>query len=452
MIIGLRLRVRSDLSSMICAFQRCSSLLLLMLNLSACQSDWLPHADLAPSYEPPQYVVPASWHGSSPFVEAKPSDGELRQDWWKLFNDPVLNGLEEQAMAANPDLQAAAERFVQARDMMMKARSRRIPQVGVGFDASDNRQSVNRLFRAPGEPLEESSVWGGGLASWEPDFWSAIRNATRVELYRAEERAAEYGLARLSLQAEIAANYFTLRGYDAQVAIYAQSIALYKQSLDLVSLHVSVVVEGHRARTTVDHVFRNPHGRQLEGMFEYPLPAGASPSYYAMFLGATRTAEPPRFKPLAAGKPPLLPEALKPAELARQVDAADWGKLQEARLVPPEKAVETYEELPSDTEVFRILRNMGERGLLAGFPAVLVGRAKAWERDRRLTPDQKRAYADAQRAAVLRAVSAYAPEAVVRHGSMQSGSTFISKPFSPAVFVRKVRAVLDDDRHGGASP
>ena len=74
----------------------------------------------------------------------------------------------------------------------------------------------------------------GGLASWEPDFWSAIRNATRVELYRAEERAADYGLARLSLQAEIAANYFTLRGYDAQVAIYTQSIDLYKRSLDLV--------------------------------------------------------------------------------------------------------------------------------------------------------------------------------------------------------------------------
>jgi NodT family efflux transporter outer membrane factor (OMF) lipoprotein len=234
MIIGLRMRVKSDVSSMVRAFRRRSGLVLLMLNLSACQSGWLPHADLAPFYEPPQYVVPASWHGASPFVEAKPSDSELRPDWWELYDDPVLNRLEEQAMAANPDLQAAAERFVQARDVMMKARSRRIPQIGAGFDASDNRQSVNRLFRAPNEPLEESSVWGGGIASWEPDFWSAIRNATRVETYRAEERAADWGLARLSLQAEIAANYFTLRGYDAQVAIYAQSIALYKQSLDLV--------------------------------------------------------------------------------------------------------------------------------------------------------------------------------------------------------------------------
>ncbi len=208
---------------------RCG-LLLLALNVSGC----LPHVDLAPPYEPAQFVVPVSWRGVSPFVEAKPSDGELRQDWWKLYNDPVLNKLEEQAMVANPDLQAAGERFVQARDVMMQARSRRIPHVGLGFDASSNRESVNRLFRPPNIPLQESTVSTGGIASWEPDFWSAIRNATSVEIYRAEERAADYGLARLSLQAEIAANYFTLRGFDAQLAIYKQSIALYKRSLDLV--------------------------------------------------------------------------------------------------------------------------------------------------------------------------------------------------------------------------
>ena len=56
-----------------------------------------------------------------------------------------------------------------------------------------------------------------------------------LRLYRAEERAADYGLARLSLQAEIAANYFTLRGYDAQTAIYTQSITSIRQSLDLVN-------------------------------------------------------------------------------------------------------------------------------------------------------------------------------------------------------------------------
>ena len=159
--------------------------------LPAC-SDWLPAVDLAPTYEPPQYVVPASWHGSSPFVEAKPSDDELRPDWWKLYNDPVLNKLVEQAMAANPDLQAAAERFVQARDVMMKARSQYLPRSSAWSSAPrTTSQSIERLFRPANIPLTGSNRGPGGLASWEPDFWSALRNATRVETYRAEERAAD---------------------------------------------------------------------------------------------------------------------------------------------------------------------------------------------------------------------------------------------------------------------
>ncbi|HLZ33030.1 MAG TPA: efflux transporter outer membrane subunit [Nitrospira sp.] len=218
---------------MLLAFARVGGLLLFLVTLSAC-GDWLPHVDLAPPYQPPQYVVPASWHGSSPFVEAKPSDGELSPDWWKLYDDPMLKNLIEQAMVVNPDLQAAAERFVQARDVMMQVRSQRIPQIGLGGKASDSRNHVDTLARDPDIPITGPVGAGAGIASWEPDFWSAIRNATRVETYRAEERAADWGLARLSLQAELAADYFTLRGFDAQAAIYKQSIDLYRSSLNLV--------------------------------------------------------------------------------------------------------------------------------------------------------------------------------------------------------------------------
>lgn len=137
-------------------------------------------------------------------------------------------------MAANPNLQAAAERFVQARDVMMQVRSQRIPHVGIGGKAADSHKHVDPLAIPGDVTLTGPVAVGAGLASWEPDFWSAIRNATRVELYRAEERAADYGLARLSLQAEIAASYFTLRSYDAQAEIYSHSIALYKRSLDIV--------------------------------------------------------------------------------------------------------------------------------------------------------------------------------------------------------------------------
>jgi muramoyltetrapeptide carboxypeptidase LdcA involved in peptidoglycan recycling len=109
------------------------------------------------------------------------------------------------------------------------------------------------------------------------------------------------------------------------------------------------------------------------------------------------------------------------------VEGPAWGGnlevmswlLMAGRIGPPEAYaghvlfVETSEELPSAVEVYRILRSMGERGLLAQFPAVLVGRPKAWDFERRNTEEQKRAYADAQREAVVRAVAEYAPEAIL---------------------------------------
>jgi muramoyltetrapeptide carboxypeptidase LdcA involved in peptidoglycan recycling len=75
--------------------------------------------------------------------------------------------------------------------------------------------------------------------------------------------------------------------------------------------------------------------------------------------------------------------------------------------------LETSEEMPSGDEVYRMLRNMGERDLLEQFPAVLMGRAKAWERHRPNPPEQKREYVEGQRAAVERALAEYNPSATI---------------------------------------
>jgi von Willebrand factor type A domain/Vault protein inter-alpha-trypsin domain len=118
-------------------------------------------------------------------------------------------------------------------------------------------------------------------------------------------------------------------------------------ALELVSLQVTVTVEGPRARTVVDHIFHNPHGKQLEGTFEYPMPTGASPSYFAMFLGQTRDTVPQRFTrrgdnpPLPADKLALL----SPDQLVKEISTADWGTFQEGRIVGKEKALETYEDI-----------------------------------------------------------------------------------------------------------
>ncbi len=138
---------------------RLATRLVVICSLAACA---FPAVDLAPPYQAPHYVVPVSWQGSSPFVEATPSDQVLRPDWWKEFRDPTLDSLEEQAMAANPDLQAAAERFVQARDVMMKARAQYLPHIGLEIGASGNKQSIDALFRPPNISEFGTTVYGGG--------------------------------------------------------------------------------------------------------------------------------------------------------------------------------------------------------------------------------------------------------------------------------------------------
>lgn len=86
-------------------------------------------------------------------------------------------------------------------------------------------------------------------------------------------------------------------------------------------------------------------------------------------------------------------------EIARDLSAYDGCVL----------FLETSEELPGADEVFRLLRNMGERGLLHRFPALLMGRAKAWSFQRPARADEKEAYARGQREAVLKALDTYAP-------------------------------------------
>jgi muramoyltetrapeptide carboxypeptidase LdcA involved in peptidoglycan recycling len=75
--------------------------------------------------------------------------------------------------------------------------------------------------------------------------------------------------------------------------------------------------------------------------------------------------------------------------------------------------LETSEEMPSATEVFRTLRNMGEHGLLGRFAALLMGRAKAWERHRQTTLDEREAYARDQQDAVRAAMATYNPDATI---------------------------------------
>jgi outer membrane protein, multidrug efflux system len=191
--------------------------------------------DLAPDYVRPQYVLPADYKGSKPFTIAQPRDTLPRGPWWERFGDALLNQFEQQLAADNPDLAALAEQYTQARDLAAEARSQLFPQVGVNGLLSDNKESPHTLFRSPNSnsPLEEGNSEILSAASWEPDFWSAIRNRTRVQKRLAQASAAYLASARLSLQAELASDYIALRGLDTQDAVYRASITYYQKAVEI---------------------------------------------------------------------------------------------------------------------------------------------------------------------------------------------------------------------------
>jgi outer membrane protein, multidrug efflux system len=199
----------------------------------------LSGCDLAPVYDPPHFLLPDSYQGSGPFRVAHPEDVlSPRGDWWTLLGDPQLNQLEEQLGRANPTLQAAAEGYTQARNLAAEAQSALSPQVSTQALLSENKQSAHRLFRnsSSSGPSEEASNEFGAVASWEPDFWHAIRNSAHAQKRLAQASAADLATARLSLQAELANDYIAVRGLDAELEVLRQSIVAYQKAVEVARL------------------------------------------------------------------------------------------------------------------------------------------------------------------------------------------------------------------------
>ena len=202
----------------------------------------LAGCDLAPVYDPPHFILPDSYQGSGPFEVAHP-EGALspRGDWWTLFGDEQLNRLEEQLGRENPTLEGAADAYAQARSLAAEAQSATSPQLSGSAATSDNKSSAHRLFRNPSSPapLREASNQWGLAASWEPDFWHALRNSAHAQKRLAQASAADLATARLSLQAELATDYVALRGLDAQLEVLRQSIASYQAAAEVARLRTS---------------------------------------------------------------------------------------------------------------------------------------------------------------------------------------------------------------------
>ncbi len=194
------------------------------------------NAAVGPDYVRPTAPAAPAWRDSAAgpaWKAGAPADAFARGEWWKLFGDPVLDDLEARALSANQDLQAAAARVAEARAATGEARSAYWPQVGITPSVSRDQASLTAPNSLP-DPL--ATTYRAPLAaSWELDLFGRVRRLSEGARAEADASAATFEAVRLSLAAEVATTYFSLRALDQESALIADGVALRQRALDLIS-------------------------------------------------------------------------------------------------------------------------------------------------------------------------------------------------------------------------
>ena len=199
-----------------------------------CLAALLPGCNLAPDYQAPHIAVPATYKEIGPWRPAQPADGLPPGPWWGRLGDPTLDALEPKIDSANPDLAAAVARYDQARALAAQAAAGLFPQVSLGADITENRQSAQRPLRSAGNsPAYYGANQIDAQASYEIDLWGKLRNTASAGTAQAQAGAADLAGTRLSLEAELASGYLSLRGLDADAKLLADTVENYQKALDL---------------------------------------------------------------------------------------------------------------------------------------------------------------------------------------------------------------------------
>jgi NodT family efflux transporter outer membrane factor (OMF) lipoprotein len=189
---------------------------------------------VGPKYSKPTTQIPPAYKETGNWKLAQPSDEARKGNWWEIFRDPQLNKLEEQLTVSNQSLRAAVDRFQEARDILRQSRSALFPLVTASVSATRQRQSLDRaLHGATSPPNYSDFILQGGDVSYEVDTWGSIRRSVAASRALAQASAADLETVRLSLHAELALDYFTLRGLDAQKQLFDTNVDAFQKALDL---------------------------------------------------------------------------------------------------------------------------------------------------------------------------------------------------------------------------
>ena len=182
---------------------------------------------LGPDFKPPVAGGGTHWK------ETRDTTAKHLPDvWWKLFGDAKLNQLVERSFAANNDLAAAKARVETARALLGVDRARLFPTLDLATLAGIDRASGN-LVNNPLVPLTNANYRASFKLAYDPDLWGRNKRLLESSTAQAAASAALFDAQRLGLAAEVARQYFVLRGLDAQEAVVKDTLVSRKEALDL---------------------------------------------------------------------------------------------------------------------------------------------------------------------------------------------------------------------------
>jgi multidrug efflux pump len=203
----------------------------LLFTIVSAKASWLT---VGPDYNRPTNSVPANYKAVEfgNWKEGQPLDNVPKGNWWEIFGDTNLNGLETQAVAANQQLKAAVARVDQARDTARIARSELMPSLSL--DPSFNRQGYSPNANPSFGNITANTFNAPLDLSYEVDLWGRVRRLFQGAHAEAQASLADYYNVLLTLQSDVAQNYFALRSLDAEIATVNGTIELRHEQVRLV--------------------------------------------------------------------------------------------------------------------------------------------------------------------------------------------------------------------------
>ncbi len=200
----------------------------LALTLSACA--------VGPDYETPE-TAPAS------FVNASRPDftnAPVEAAWWRQFGDPVLEDLVTRSLAGNPDLRIAQARIAEARAVFDEGKLDLFPAVTThaGFSRQDSPVPQSGALT----PVSYDVYDVGFDAAWELDVFGRVRRSVEAARANAEAAEADYQFAQVSLTAEVAREYFALRGAQRRLVVARNNLENQREVLRLTRVRLELGV------------------------------------------------------------------------------------------------------------------------------------------------------------------------------------------------------------------